>query len=398
MLTIPVLFKQSSALQEEVLPKRQEIPAFTSLDFRREFLQTVNQQDQADFENFVAEHATQIENDLALCADTAVCSIYLQQAKREHAYIEERKHIKQLENYLISVGEKAVSPGVLKHYLQLQKPFYQEQLKAAHYSEKEINSSWKFLQTQAVKNAINRVLADKNYADAQQFLDTFSSCLEEDFIQACEIKIRHEFIQQQAAMWWERACQVCADNPEAAWHWAEENVAEEQQDIRQLILQTIHALYRIARAQRVYAQAQLLSQMAHASVEEAGLLLTQAQVFTPEQLIHFYQVSQALDTLDAHSNPADFMKYYFSATEMENREAYQDGKLSPREYLLAQAACLARTVGEKNEPIYLLCKQAELVLKKKGFSTEDIQQAQYKILTAPNGQTAWQEIQNLFNQ
>ena len=398
MLTVPIQSTISTSTMQKEMPVQKQLTWQEEYKFRQALGQAMQSSENHPEAALSVGDINILKQHESACADYALAQarfLFHQENKKNQ---QQQIQLEQEAELILNMGSKAVSMRLLTEYLKVQLAHYKKHLESVGLSKPEVSEKLKQLRTETIKRCILQALSDGNYVLAQEILTQESPLFEDNFIQECVVKIRRQFAYEQAHELWKTAYLQYPDDVEKAGNWACQQIQESDPNLRMLIETSLNKFQQEAQILRAKQQADLFRTWARNSTEEMISDCAQQTMFTPEQLVFLYEVCLRLALPAKTPNPALFVKFYFSSTEKENKEAFLRGDISARDYLLLEAARLEREVGEDDKLLLLRCRQLKNELSKKRFADDEIYRIQYEFLSSADFTAAWNTFQHLLNQ
>ena len=349
-------------------------------------------------DQFAATHLTPNMADTPAAWDYAALRHAAEKTEQAQRRQTQQMQLQQEEQWTSQVGELTPDNNALTAYLDVQLPAYQTRLAQSGLPADEAQQRVKQLKTQTVENHIVRSLSGGDWHMAQQVLHAHAEVLPEVSRQRLAQQTRFAFAQDQAKNAWQQALSRYPHQPESAGAYAQAQVQEPDEQLRENIRAGIEQHCADYRRQHARQQAQLFTQLAQADTSQREPLLLAQPLITGEALTRAYRAARRAQ------QPADvgqqqwFVKNYFNAS-VDADKAFDKGLCGARDYFLLQAAQHNRAGGTDNLEDELLCRAIRTFMHKQGFEEKDITQAAYRVLSGAadlaGRRQIWKELKTL---
>ena len=401
MLQIPV---SSFDKNEKVVPPPAKKTALQTSDYcklRQDLLQQLEKVSSAKEGCELLEKWAQtlaVEPAEELQPDCVLLLAHFKKLVEQERLTHELEVLKKEKEGLIAVALKAVSADDLEQYLGAQLKRITSKLKAAYFSKKEIENQLAALRFEVISGAYLQALKEDNLPLACAIFMRLKNELPSELALREKIKISGLFTAHQAQELWQQACQLFPYSFTAAVQWAQQHNEEPNLVLHQQIDALLDGYKNSAWKEQQMLQAAFLQTLAKAPAQESLQLLNQTVLLSGDLLTQCHQACMNLDKLPEKPDAALLVKLYFSGEEKSLLQAYQNGHITAREWLLVRAQLLLRTCGITDFPVLIRCKELEISLRKKGFSETQIARFQRELMVANNPDETWAYFQKLFNQ
>ncbi len=352
-------------------------------------------------ERVAAGHFTSQTAAGSAARDYAVLRRAVQEA-RQTADFAQAKELADTEKTLTrQVGALVRSPEALDEYLSGQLACYEERLRAAGENEASVRAHALCVRAQTVEDNVCRSLVCGDWYAAEATLSKHGDKLADSVRQACAAKTGALFARSQAQKLWEEARLETGGPAEAVHRAALERATEPDEALNASVRQTLEAVYRRESAREHLSSAQTLAEAARTSSAQALRLLDGTTALPAQEEDALRRAALFLDGDVTRSDAGRFVACYFDGTQKEHVRLWKREQLSARDYIRLEAARHRRAGGESQRVQELACRAIDVWMRKKGFSAQDVQTAQYAVLTAdaPNESLGdvWKQIKNLLD-
>ncbi len=402
MLQIPQSHFNTQKQYIHSLSAQTIVPAEKILDFRQQLFKELDifssSEDNFKKINQLIRQISleELKNETALKEDLVVLNHYFKENQKKDILVQGINRLKKERQIILSAAKKSVSIQILTDYLKKQLTVYKNHLKILIDSKEDVEREVNSLYKSALEQTFLAALHEENLSLACEILTQYGGEFSKECLAIYTTQITWLFARQRAEELWNQVLQKFPHFNQEATNWIEACNKESNPLIRQYITTILKGKQHSFQKMRYLEHIDLLGKILESSVPQAFELLLNQDFLEPNELELYQELCALLDQPATKPDPNLFVKLYFSGEEKDAYHAYQQGKLSAKDYFFVRREQLLRACGIKNLQASAYCKKIDQQLHEKNFSKAQIDSFQYELLTSLDLEVAWEKFENLF--